>query len=207
MSNNFKPALVALLMLTSAGSANAWILNINPGPRQIYIQVGNGSYSGGNYNAGGTPANNNTVNVVSVNVPAASLGNSTALPMTSNSTAANSFYDGFNVCNPPSQVYIGGWVRVPGSSGSGVMSVTTPASLVNAAGNTIPFSSISWTSTANQDSTAHIAAGTFNGGTITLASIAANRWVENCMTFSYANTAIYASGTYTGRAIYTLSLP
>lgn len=207
MSNNFKTALVALLMLTSAGSADAWILNISSGPRQIYIQVGNGSYTGGNYNAGGTPANNNTVNVVSVNIPAASLGSGTPIPMTSNSSAANSFYDGFNVCNPPNQVYIGGWVRVPGSSGSGVMSVSTPASLVNSSGDTIPFSSISWTSTANGNSTPDISAGTFNGGTITLASIGANRWVENCMTFSYANTAVYAAGTYTGRAIYTLSLP
>ncbi|HQO16460.1 MAG TPA: hypothetical protein PLG02_05820 [Methylotenera sp.] len=207
MSNNFKTALVALLMLTSAGSADAWILNISSGPKQIYIQVGNGSYTGGNYNAGGTPANNNTVNVVSVNIPAASLGSGTPIPMTSNSSAANSFYDGFNVCNPPNQVYIGGWVRVPGSSGSGVMSVSTPASLVNSSGDTIPFSSISWTSTANGNSTPDISAGTFNGGTITLASIGANRWVENCMTFSYANTAVYAAGTYTGRAIYTLSLP
>lgn len=207
MSNNYKPALVALLMLTSAGSADAWILNIRSGPKQIYIQVGNGSYTGGNYNAGGTPANNNTVNVVSVNIPAASLGSGTPIPMTSNSSAANSFYDGFNVCNPPNQVYIGGWVRVPGSSGSGVMSVSTPASLVNSSGDTIPFSSISWTSTANGNSTPDISAGTFNGGTITLASIGANRWVENCMTFSYANTAVYAAGTYTGRAIYTLSLP
>lgn len=207
MSNNYKTALVALLMLTSAGSADAWILNISSGPRQIYIQVGNGSYTGGNYNAGGTPANNNTVNVVSVNIPAASLGSGTPIPMTSNSSAANSFYDGFNVCNPPNQVYIGGWVRVPGSSGSGVMSVSTPASLVNSSGDTIPFSSISWTSTANGNSTPDISAGTFNGGTITLASIGANRWVENCMTFSYANTAVYAAGTYTGRAIYTLSLP
>ncbi len=194
-------------MLTSAGSADAWILNISSGPKQIYIQVGNGSYTGGNYNAGGTPANNNTVNVVSVNIPAASLGSGTPIPMTSNSSAANSFYDGFNVCTPPSQVYIGGWVRVPGSSGSGVMSVSTPASLVNSSGDTIPFSSISWTSTANGNSTPDISAGTFNGGTITLASIGANRWVENCMTFSYANTAVYAAGTYTGRAIYTLSLP
>lgn len=207
MSNNYKTALVALLMLTSAGSADAWILNISSGPRQIYIQVGNGSYTGGNYNAGGTPANNNTVNVVSVNIPAAALGSGTPIPMTSNSSAANSFYDGFNVCNPPNQVYIGGWVRVPGSSGSGVMSVSTPASLVNSSGDTIPFSSISWTSTANGNSTPDISAGTFNGGTITLASIGANRWVENCMMFSYANTAVYAAGTYTGRAIYTLSLP
>ena len=195
----------ALLALTS--SAQAWILNISAGTKQIYLQVGNGTYTGGNHNAGGSPAINNTVNVVSANVPAASLGNGTPIAMTSNSTAANSFLDGYAVCNPPNQVYIGGWVRVPGTTGSGVLSVTTPANLSNADGSTIPFSSISWNSTANGNANADIASGTFNGGTIALANIAANTWVENCMVFSYANANIYGSGTYTGRAVYTLSLP
>lgn len=199
--------LAAILMLTTASSANAWILAINPGTRQIYIQVGNGTYTGGNHNVGGTPVNNPTVNVVSANVPAASLGNGTPVAMNSNSAAANSFLDGFNVCNPPTQVYIGGWVRVPGTTGTGVMSVSTPTNLTNGAGDTVPFSSISWSSTANGNATAHIAAGTFNGATVALASIAANTWVENCMTFSYANSSVYPAGTYTGRAVYTLSLP
>lgn len=199
--------LAALSMLAIATSADAWILSISPGARQIFIQVGNGTYTGGNHNAGGTPANNPTINVVSANVPAASVGNGTPIAMTSNSTAANSFLDGYNVCNPPTQVYIGGWVRVPGSTGSGVMSVTTPANLINGAGDTIPFSSISWNSTANGNTTPHVAAGTFNGATLTLANIAANTWVENCMVFTYANSSVYPAGTYTGRAVYTLSLP
>lgn len=194
-------------MLAVATTANAWILNISPGTKQIYIQVGNGTYTGGNYNTGGTPANNTTVNVVSASVPAASLGNSSPIAMTSNSTAANSFFDGYAVCNPPSQVYIGGWVRVPGSTGTGVMSVTTPTNLTNSAGDTIPFSSISWNSTANGNTTAHIASGTFNGASLTLANIGANTWVENCMVFTYANSSVYPSGTYSGRAVYTLSLP
>ncbi len=199
--------LAAILLLAIATSAQAWSIAISPGTRQIFIQVGNGTYTGGNHNAGGSPANNATVNVVSANVPAASIGNGSPVAMTSNSTAANSFLDGYNVCNPPTQVYIGGWVRVPGSTGNGVMSVTTPANLINGAGNTIPFSSISWSSTANGNATAHVAAGTFNGATLTLANIGANTWVENCMVFSYANSTVYPSGTYTGRAVYTLSLP
>lgn len=207
ITNNYFRILITSALLSLTGSAHAWILAISPGAKQIYIQVGNGTYTGGNHNVGGAPANNPTINVVSVNVPAATLGNGSPQAMTSNSTAANSFLDGFNVCNPPSQVYIGGWVRVPGTTGSGVMTVTTPANLVNVAGNTIPFSSISWASTANGNATAHIAAGTFTGGSITLANIAANTWVENCMVFSFANSSIYAAGTYTGRAVYTLSLP
>lgn len=200
-------ALLASALLAFTSVADAWILNISPGARQIFIQVGNGTYTGGNYNAGGTPANNTTINTVSLNLNAASLGNGTPQAMTSNSTAANSFYDGFNVCNPPLQVYVGGWVRVPGSTGNAVMSVTTPANLTNSAGDTMPFSNISWTSSANGTATAHIASGTFNGSTVTLATVGANTWVENCLSFSYANTNVFPAGTYTGRAVYTLSLP
>ncbi len=205
--DKFNCTIVTLALLSITTSAHAWILTLTPGAKEIYLQVGNGTYTGGNYNAGGTPANNATINVVSLNVSAASLGNGTSQPMTSNSTAANSFYDGYNVCNPPSQVYVGGWARVPGSTGSAVISVSTPANLVDGAGDTISFSNISWISTANGNTTPDIAAGTFNGGSITLANIAANTWVEDCLTFSYANSAIVAAGTYTGRAVYTLSLP
>ena len=205
--HNCTRVLAALLMLVTATSVQAWSIAISPGTRQIFIQVGNGTYTGGNHNVGGSPANNATVNVVSASVPAASVGNASPIAMTSNSTAANSFLDGYNVCNPPTQVYIGGWVRVPGSTGNGVMSVTTPANLINGAGDTIPFSSISWSSTANGNTTPHVSAGTFNGATLTLANIGANTWVENCMVFSYANSNVYPSGTYTGRAVYTLSLP
>jgi hypothetical protein len=180
---------------------------MNPGARTIYLQVGAGTYTGGTYTNGGTPANNATINLVSVSVPAAALGNGTAQAMTSNSAVSTSFYDGYAVCNPPNQVYVGGWSR-PGvlSSGSAVLSVTTPTNLTNATGSTIPFSQINWTSTANGNTNPDIAAGTF-GGTVTLATIAANTWVEDCLTFSYKNTAIVASGVYTGRATYTLSLP
>lgn len=197
--------LVAWL-LAGASIAHAWVLTMNPGTRTIYLQVGAGTYNGGNYNAGGTPANNATINLVSVAVPAAALGNGAAQAMTSNSAVANSFYDGYPVCNPPNQVYVGGWSRPGSGSGSAVLSVTTPANLTNAGGNTIPFSEINWTSTANGNTNPDIAAGTF-GGTVTLATIEANSWVEDCLTFSYKNTNIVASGIFTGRATYTLSLP
>ncbi len=187
--------------------ADAWVLTISSGPKALFLQVGNGSYSGF-YNTGGTPLNNATINTVSVAVPANAVGSGAAQQMTSNSTQANSFYDNFAVCNPPSQVYVGGWVRTPNGNGSGVLSVTSPASLTSATTPaTIPFTQISWTSTANGTSTPDIPAGTFTGGTQALRTITANTWVENCHTFFYANTAIVSAATYTGQVTYTLVLP
>jgi hypothetical protein len=184
--------------------ARAWVLTITAGPKALFLQVGNGSYSG-TYQSGGTPLNNATINTVSVTVPANQVGSGTAQTMTSDSTQATSFYDAFAVCNPPAQVYVGGWVRAP-SAGSGTLSVTSPATLTSGT-TTIPFTQISWTSTANGNATADIPAGTFNGGTLALRTIAANTWVENCLTFSYANAAVVAAGTYTGQVTYRLVLP
>jgi hypothetical protein len=199
-------AAAACTLACTLQPAQAWILTVTPGAKTIYLQVGTGSYTGGNYNAGGTPANNATINQVSVTVAAPVVGTGAAQAMTSNSGTSASFYDGYAVCNPPAQVYVGGWARLPTGSGTAVLTVTSPANLTSGS-NTIPFSEISWTSTANGDTTPDVASGTFNGGTVTLANIAAGTWVEDCHTFTYANSAVRAAGTYTGRATYSLSLP
>jgi hypothetical protein len=199
------PIAALVAALATCAPAAGWVLTIAAGPKAAFLEVGVGSYTGF-YNTGGTPLNNATINVVSVTVPASAVGTGAAQAMTSNSTQANSFYDNFAVCNPPNQVYIGGWVRTPAGTGTGVLSVTSPANLTSGT-NTIPFSQISWTSTANGNAGADIPAGTFNGGTLALRNIAAGTWVENCHTFSYANTAVVAAGTYTGRVTYTLVLP
>jgi len=73
--------------------------------------------------------------------------------------------------------------------------------------DSIPFSQISWTSTANGDPTADIAAGTFTGGTQLLAEVQRNRAMENCFTFTYANTVVAPAGTFTGHAVFTLLVP
>jgi hypothetical protein len=202
------PALAWCVIAAVASEARAFTVDIAPGARAIYLQVGNGSFTG-NYSGGGTPGNNATVNRVSVTVPAAAVGSGTPQQMTSDSTQAVSFYDDFTFCNPPVQVYIGGFFRLPGAAGTATLSVTTSAAdLVNASGDTIPFSQISWTSTGNSDAGAQpIPAGAFTGGTQTLATFGVNTWNESCHTFSYANIASVASGTYTGRATYTLSAP
>ena len=178
-------------------SACAWVLTVNPGPKTIYLQVGNGTKN----------AAKATVNLVSVTVPAAQVGNGIGQAMTSDSTAAISFYDNYAVCNPPQQVYVGGYLQAPNSSAAAaVLQVTTPSTLASGA-DSLAFTTISWISTANGNSTADIPAGTFTGGTQLLRNIAPNTWVENCLSFTYSNAAVVAAGTYQGRATYTLSAP
>lgn len=188
--------------------ADAYTITITSGARAIYLQVGAGGYTG-TYSSGGTPGNNTRVTVVSVTVPAAAIGSGTAQAMTSNSTTSVSPIDGFVFCDPPSEVYIGAWSR-PGSgngpNGTATLTVTTPANLTSGT-DSIPFNQISWVMSGNGDSVFQFPNGAFNGGTQVLATFPANTWKEQCMTFSYANSALPAAGVYKGRAVYTLSLP
>ena len=199
-------ACIVLAALALTETANAYVITITSGKRALYLQVGAGGYSGF-YTSGGTPGDNSTINTVSVAVPAASVGSGAAQAMTSNSTVAQSPIDGYTFCSPPSQVYIGAWFRRPGSGSEiATLTVTSPASLTSG-GDTIPFSQISWVMSGNGDALFEFPNGTFTGGTQTLATLPANTWKEQCMTFSYANSVVPAAGTYTGRATYTLSLP
>ena len=180
--------------------AHAWVLTIPAGTRTVYLGVGNSTPN----------ANNATVNLVTTTLLAADVGSGVAKLMTSNSTQANSPFDNFAVCTPATnQVYVGGFYRMPGASAtSAVLQVATLANLVSGA-NSIPFGQISWTSTSiGNGGAADIPAGNFvTGGTRFLRNIGANTFVENCHTFSYANAAPVASGTYTGVATYTLTAP
>ena len=187
------------LVVFAAAPASAWVLTLTPGPKQLFLMVGVGT-------AG---ASNATVNTVSVAVPAASVGNGTALAMTSDSTQSASPFNNFAVCNPPAQVYIGGSYRQPNAitgAVSATLQVSTPASLASGT-DVIPFSQISWTSSANGNPAADIPAGTFNGGTLFLANVPRNIFLENCFTYSYANAAVVPAGTFTGRAVFTLTVP
>jgi hypothetical protein len=175
------------------------VLTLTPGPKQVFLMVGVG-----------TPAASNaTINTVSVSVPAGSVGDGAAQAMTSDSTQSASPYDNYAVCNPPGQVYVGGSYRQPNATAgaaTATLQLSTPASLTSGA-DSIPFSQISWTSTANGNAAADIPAGAFNGGTVLLANIPRNIFLENCFSYSYANTAIVPAGTYTGRATFTLAVP
>jgi hypothetical protein len=194
-----------------AGFAHAYTLTLVPAaPLTVYLQVGVGTFTGGNYNAGGQPANNTTINTVSASVPVSALGNGTAQAMTTNSTATASFLDSFTFCSVPGQVYIGGFYRTTGATTAAArVTATVPAGLVNAVGDTIPFSKISWSSSGIGDTGAQpFPAATFvNGGVQNVGSIASNQWAESCLSFSYLNNTVPAAGTYSARVLYTLTAP
>jgi hypothetical protein len=206
-------ALCAALLALVSQTVCAFTVTIAPGaPKTVYLQVGVGGFTG-NYNAGGTPGNNATVNKDSVTVPAAAVGNGTPQAMTTDSTVGASSYDGFAFCNVPAQLYIGGFYRttLPGG-GSVNVTATVPAALVDAAGDTLSFARISWTTGGNGPTgstpTQPFAAGTFTAGSVqAVGAIAQNQWAESCWTFSYSNTTFPAAGTYTGRVLYTLTAP
>ncbi|MBV9621420.1 MAG: hypothetical protein JO341_10405 [Gammaproteobacteria bacterium] len=205
-----RPAFLALLAAFSAPLA-AFTVNIAAGtPRMVFLQVGLGSFNG-LYDNGGTPLNNTTINKVSVTVPAAAVGNGTAQAMTTDSAQAHSFWDNYVFCNPPQELYIGGFYRATNNgTGTVLVSATVPTALVDGAGDTLSFGKVSWTSRGNGDG--NIAqpfpAGTFNAGTVqTIGTIGQNQWAESCWTFSYKNDSVTAAGTYTGRVLYTLTAP
>jgi hypothetical protein len=198
---------VALALLITQVSAQAFVVTITPGSKALYLQVGNGTFAG-TYSGGGTPGNNSLVNKVFVTVPANVLGNGTAQPMSSDSTQTISPYDSYVFCTTPTEVYVGGFFRIPSGTSSALLSVSSPASLRNASGDAIPFNQISWTSRGNGDATpSHIPGGTFNGGTLSIYTFGSNTWAESCHAFSYANTLVVPSGVYTGRVTYSLSAP
>lgn len=202
------PAWVFAALACWGPAAQAYLVTITAGSRMIFLQVGTGSMGGsGRYTTGGTPQDNATINRVSVTVPAAALGTGTQ-PMTSNSAVAVSPYDGFTFCTPPAQVYVGGLYRVPGAGADASLTVSTPAGLLNAAADVIPFNTISWTSSGIGDATTTIPAGTFSGAANQLLrTIPRNSWFESCLAFTYSNAAAYAAGTFNGRATYTLTAP
>ena len=206
-----------LLLATAAPGSFAYDVTLTPAsPKMIYFQVGNGLFTGGNYTPikgngqpTGTPGVNTTINKVTVSVAANAVGNGTAQAMTTDSSAANSYWDGYLFCNLPAELYIGGFYRTTGAgTNTATVTATLPVSLTDADGDTIPFSQISWTTGGNGDAGAEpFPAGSFNATTLSVGSISQNHWAESCWTFSYANTVVPAAGTYTGRVTYTLSAP
>src|SRR5262249_15812075 len=124
---------LALLALASS-AVPAFTVTINAGSRTVYLQIGNPT-STRFFHHRALPSNNTTINKGSVAVPATSVGNGTAQAMTTDSTAANSFWDGFAFCNVPAQLYIGGFYRTPGNANStATVTASVPAALTDTAG-------------------------------------------------------------------------
>jgi hypothetical protein len=185
------------------GAAHAWSLTLAAASRRVFLHVGKGTAN----------ADNAAVNLVSANLTGAQLLGGTPQAMTSNSTQSASLYgDGYTTCpSPATQLIIGASYRRSNASdgpASATLRVTSPANLSNAAGDTIPFSQISWTVSAPGSGVPNvIPAGSFTGAAQTLTSVPANTYIENCHSFAYANSTVRAAGTYTGQVTYTLSSP
>ena len=79
----------------------------------------------------------------------------------------------------------------------------------DAAGDSIPFAKIAWTSSGNGDTgSEQFPSGTFvSGGVQNVGSMASNTWNESCWAFSYLNNTVPPAGTFTGAVRYTLSSP
>jgi len=181
-------------------ASQAWSVSIGSGPRRLYLQVGAGTLN----------SNNSTVNQVSLTVPVASVGNGTELRMNSNSAQAVSPQSGNTACDTSQQqVYVAASYRVPNNNQTAAqLRVQAPAQLTGGLnGDTIPIGQIRWTSTWVGGGGADIPAGTFSAGTQTLRSVGLNTWMENCLTFFYANTATPGAGTYTGTVLFSLVVP
>jgi hypothetical protein len=214
-----RPALAGAVLLAAAStSVLAYTATLTAAaPEAIYLQVGVGLFTSGDYTPikgdgqpTGTPGNNTTINNVSTYVPQADVGNGAAQAMTTDSTATQSYWDGFTFCSVPAQLYIGGFYRTAGgSTAAAQVTATVPAALTDPHGDTLPFSKISWTSAGNDDEGAEpFPAGTFvNGGVQTVGTMASNTWNESCWTFSYSNNTVPKSGYYSGTVTYTMTTP
>lgn len=117
-------------------------------------------------------------------------------------TAANAG-DGTAIVGAPANIDVAAWARQTGCAvKNATLTVTTPANLTSG-GNTIPFNTISWTTTD-----ADISPGTYAApGTVLLSTFQNCRAVFNQHTFQFNNLQVYPSGTYNGTATYTVAMP
>jgi hypothetical protein len=95
-------------------------------------------------------------------------------------------------------------IRSPASNPLvGYLTADSSQPLSNGAGDSIPLTDISWTSTRGS-----IPSGTFGGiSNQLLGSFPSSTRISDKHIFYYANDALYDPGTYTGQIIYTWSAP
>lgn len=160
-------------------------------PKVLFLQVGTGT----------NMAANATVNQIAFNVPAANIGDGTVV----NATAGSGDLTNGTVT-----------AKVVGNNGTITFTSTTLGALGNGAGDTISYADIGTTVAANTSATplAHPALADASTTTVTLTPASGkviNRDAK--WTYTYANTAVAAPGTYGGvntnnsRVTYTASMP
>lgn len=159
-------------------------------PKVLYLRVGTGS----------SLANNATIDLVSFDVPAASVGNGTAIAA---DTGSGDLGNGAVTA------------RVIGNSGAVTLGATTAGALGNGAGDTISYGQID-TAVATLTSTTALPAPVLADGASSTINVPATGDIVNRdarWTYSYANSAVVPAGTYggvnvnNGRVTYTASAP
>ena len=160
-------------------------------PKMLFLQVGTGT----------SMAANATINQIAFSVPAANVGDSSVI-----SATAGSGDLGNGVVT----------ARVIGNNGTVTFTSQTAGALGNGAGDTISYSQIATAAAANTTATVLAAPALADAATTTVTLTPASGKVLNRdakWTFTYANSAVVAPGTYGGtntnnsRVTYTASMP
>ena len=158
-------------------------------PRVLYLRVGTGT----------TLANNTTINLIDFTVPAANIGDSTAVAA---SAASGDLGNGAVTA------------RLIGNDGDITLASTTLGALNNGAGTTISYSNIATASTVLVTPTALAAPALADGATTSTTVTATNRVVNRDArwTYTYGNTVVAPAGVYgganvnNGRVTYTATM-
>jgi hypothetical protein len=159
-------------------------------PKVLFLQVGTGT----------SMAANNAVNIIDFQVPAANVGDASAIGAT-----VSSGDQGNGTVT----------ARVIGNNGNVTLTSTTTGALDNGAGDTISFGQIATSATVLSSATPLAAPALVDGATTSTTVPAAGKIVNRDArwTFSYLNGAIVPPGTYggvnanNGRVTYTASMP
>jgi hypothetical protein len=159
-------------------------------PKMIYLRVGTGT----NLTA------NAQIDLIDFTVPAASLGNGTAVAATA---ASGDLTNGAVTA------------RVIGNNGTVTFTSTTTGALSDGAGNSISYAQISTAAAALTTGTvlAHPTLANAATTTVTLTPVGKTVNQDAKWTFTYLNAAVVAAGTYggantnNGRVTYTASMP
>jgi hypothetical protein len=160
-------------------------------PKVLFLQVGTGTAN----------ATNATINQIAFTVPAANVGNGTAVAATAGSGDL-----GNGVVT----------ARVLGNNGTITFTSTTLGALGNGAGDTISYAQISAAVAVNTSATALAHPTLVDGATSTVTLTPAVGKVmsrDAKWTYTYLNSAVVAPGTYGGvnannsRVTYTASMP
>ncbi len=144
----------------------------------------------------GAGYSNNTIDTVSFNVTGSNVGSGTAVAGLENGIQTNSLIDAS--------------ARAPiSNSRTAICTVDssqplTCATPLTCGSTTIPMTKFRWRVSGGTE----VSAGTFNGtSSQSLASFLNSRYVNVYKTYYYNNDEIVPAGQYTGRVVYTISMP